>query len=813
MTTTPKKVAWVLIAFVLVSAAAATTALLWLRSATQPQLDGTLTLPGLSAPVEIVRDAEGIPHITAQSQSDAHFALGFVHAQDRLWQLEMNRRVAAGRLAEILGPSALPTDRVLRTLGVRRNAERIYANLSVESRTALNAYSRGVNAYLVQRSGPLPPEFLLTRAPAPEPWQPADSLGWQTMMAWDLGGNWGQELLRMRLAQRWSLEEINQLLAPYPGEAPLATRDYTSLYRGLGASAEQLAAVKEAAPPSYVEGMGSNNWVVAGALSETGKPLLANDPHLSLGVPSLWYFAHLSAPGLKVIGATLPGLPNVVLGRTDRIAWGFTNTGPDVQDLFIERINPDNPREYLTPDGWKEFSQRVEVIKVKGAETVELLVRDTRHGPVISAAMPAVDKAALREGHVIAFSWTALRPDDKTFQAGIKLNRARDWDDFVEAMRDFGAPQQSVVYADVEGNIGFIAPARLPVRKPENDLKGLAPAPGWDARYDWAGFIPFEELPRAFNPVSQRIVTANQKIVGPDYPHFITSEWAPPYRFERINMLLDAKPRHTLESFAAMQADTVSLAARELLPLMTKVTPASSQGRRALALLRRWDGDVAAERPEPLIFNGWLRTLSRQMFAEKMGEALFRDYWDVRHVVPPLKGALLGKTGNQWCATSQGGAGQPDCSVLLVKSLEDALTDIGVTQGQDLSRWQWGKAHMAIAEHRPFSKVPLLADWFELRVPSPGDTYTVNVGRYTIRDETDPFANRHAASLRALYDLGDLENSRFIHSTGQSGNRLSPLYAHYLQRWVDVAYVPMRMERSAFEKNSLGTLRLVPQSR
>ena len=278
-------------------------------------------------------------------------------------------------------------------------------------------------------------------------------------------------------------------------------------------------------------------------------------------------------------------------------------------------------------------------------------------------------------------------------------------------------------------------------------------------------------------------------------------------------MLLDAKQRHTLDSFAAMQADTVSLAARELLPLMTKVTPASSQGRRALELLRRWDGDMAAQRPEPLIFNGWLRTLSHQMFAEKMGEALFRDYWDVRNVVPPLKGALLGKTGNHWCATTQGEAGGPDCSALLVKSLEDVLKDIAVTQGQDLSLWQWGKAHMAIAEHRPFSKIPLLADWFELRVPSPGDTYTVNVGRPTIRDEKDPFANRHAASLRALYDLGDLENSRFIHSTGQSGNRLSPLYAHYLQRWVDVAYVPMRMERSAFEKNRLGALRLIPQAR
>lgn len=772
-----------------------------------------MSLKGLGAQVDIVRDAEGIPHIYAKSTADAYFALGFVHAQDRLWQLELNRRIPAGRMAEILGPNALDTDRFLRTLGVRRNAEKILANLAPETRAALDAYARGVNAYLENRTEPLPPEFFLTGAPAPAPWQPVDSIGWQTMMAWDLGANWTQELLRMRLAQRLSLAQINEFLAPYPGDPVIQTQDYTALYRQLAGTTGQLAAVASIAPPSYVDGMGSNNWVVGGDLTETGKPLLANDPHLGLSAPALWYFAHLSAPGLNVIGATLPGIPSVVLGRNDRIAWGFTNTAPDVQDLYIERINPDDRRQYQTPDGWAEFKVRTETIKVKGQEDVSLEVRETRHGPVISGALPIIDKTALdAKKHVVSFAWTALRPDDLTLQAGMKFNRAQNWEQFLDGARDFGSPQQSIVYADIDGNIGFVAPARVPVRKPENDIKGLAPAPGWDARYDWAGFIPFDELPRQYNPASHRVMTANHKIVNADYPHFLTSEWTLPYRANRINTLLDAKPKHSVESFAEIQKDHVSLAAQEILPVLQKTVPRTDRAKAALDTLAGWNGSMDENRPEPLIFNAWMRTLSRHIFVDELGEPLMKDYWEQRNVHQSTVNVLMDKGGQgRWCADTSSEAGRKQtCADAMALSLDAAVADLEARYGKDMAKWNWGEAHAARSEHRPFAKVDALAKYFNIRVPTPGDTFTVNVGRHNLKDEKEPFANRHAASLRAIYDMADPENSRFIHSTGQSGNVLSSLYSNYAWRWASVAYIPMKTKREEVEKNRIGALVLQP---
>jgi penicillin amidase len=803
------RIAALVIATLLLITAAA---FFWYRGATQPQISGQLRMSGLQAAVDIVRDAEGIPHIYAKSTHDAYFALGVVHAQDRLWQMEMNRRIAAGRVAEVLGPAALGTDRFLRTLGVRRNAEAIVRHLAPDARAALDAYAEGVNRYLVERSGPLPPEFLLTGAPAPAPWEPADSLAWQTMMAWDLGGNWTQELLRMRLAQRMDLAHIQSFLPPYPGDAPLHTQDYTGLYRSLAGTVEQLEKVARIAPPSLIEGMGSNNWVVGGARSHSGKPLLANDPHLGLNAPALWYFAHLSAPGLNVIGATLPGIPAVALGRTDRIAWGLTNTGPDVQDLYIEQTNPGNQSQYRTPDGWAAFDTRSETIRVKGQPDTQMTVRETRHGPVITGALPLADRAPVdARTHVIALAWTALRPDDLSLQANLRLNRAGNWAEFVAAMRDFGAPQQNIVYADVAGNIGLLAPARVPMRRRDNDLKGLAPAPGWDARYDWTGFIPFDELPHKYNPVSQQIVTANQKVVDPAYPHFLTSEWALPYRAERIASLLDATPLHDMDSFARIQKDDVSLAARELLPMLRRAVPKSEQARDALAALAAWDGRMDAGRFEPLVYNAWLRELSRQLFARPLGEALMNDYWEQKNVHQPTADALRTMdAGNPWCRGAQGEGELPHCIDLLSASLDASLADLRRRYGDDMRAWRWGTAHEALSEHRPFSKVPMLAKFFNIRLPSPGDTFTINVGRHNLRDEAAPFTSHHAASLRALYDLSNLENSRFIHSTGQSGNVFSPLYRNYSQRWVDAAYLPMRMVRAEVEKGQLGTLTLQP---
>ncbi len=774
-------------------------AYLYLRQSL-PVTEGEIRLAGsagLGAPVEILRDRYGIPHIFAASLDDASFALGYVHAQDRLWQMEMSRRIAAGRVSEIVGAAGLETDRFLRTLGVRRSAEANLRTIDAETRQQFEAYAAGVNAFLA--SNPvLPPEFWLTGA-RPEPWTPADSAGWVKMMAWDLGGNWRSELLRMRLAKMLPLARIHEFLPPYPGEATPAIADLKELYGAMERDAIRLA---QFAPDN--DGIGSNNWVVSGARSESGKPLLANDPHLGLSAPPVWYFAQISVPGLNVIGSTLPGVPGVVLGRNERIAWGFTNTGPDVQDLYIEKL--DASGGYLAPGGPRPFQVIEETIKVKGGETEKLRVRISRHGPVISDVSKTAQDEAPR-GHVIAFAWTALAEDDRSMQATLKFARAREWDGFLAAARDFQSPQQNIVYADVEGNIGFIAAGRVPQRLAANDLKGMAPAPGWQEKYDWAGSIPFEQLPRSYNPASGAIVTANHRITPPGYPYFISSEWQPPYRADRIQQLLDATPKHTTQTFARIQADVTSLAMRELLPKLLATRPRSEEARQALALLAKWDGAMTIDRAEPLIASAWWRELARAIYADELGDA-FRQNWLMR--VQFTNNVLSGDPVlARWCDDVRTPAVET-CDEVLALSLDAALADLAKRYGSDQTKWRWGEAHLARHEHRPFGRQPLLARIFDITVPSPGDAFTVNVGRSNLNDEAQPFANRHAASLRAIYDLSDLEKSLYIHSGGQSGNVLSEHYKAFTEAWAKNEYIPMHAKRETLEKEPHQLLRLLP---
>jgi len=567
-----RRAGWGLLALVLLGAAA-----FWAwRQAVLPATDGSLALPGLQAEVRIERDADGIPTIRAASLNDLMFGLGVAHVQDRLWQMETHRRIGAGRLSEAFGEAALDTDRFLRALGVRRAAAAQWARTPPEQRALIEAYTRGVNAML-HRLKARPPEYLILGL-QPEDWDPVDSLAWGIMMAWDLGGNWSSELLRMRLALTLPVERIDQLMPPYPGDKPLPTADYAALFRSLQLGADPGEKAMAAAPPSGVEGVGSNNWVIAGSRTASGHPLLANDPHLKLSAPALWYFARLEAPGVHVAGASLPGLPMIVLGQNDRIAWGFTNTGPDVQDLYLERVRPNDAGQYQTPDGWVAFEQGQEVIRVKGRPDVPITVRRTRHGPVISDAGIADDvSGAKHPQYAIAMRWTALDADAEPVSAGLAITRATSVAGFVEATQAWVAPMQNMVVADVDGHIGFVAAGRVPLRKPENDLKGLVPAPGWDARYDWAGFIPAGETPREVDPPRGWIATANQRIHGPDYPHFLTSEWASPYRYERIAQMLQSRDKHTPETIASMQADQFSLAVAPLLPWLQKAKSSHPQ--------------------------------------------------------------------------------------------------------------------------------------------------------------------------------------------------------------------------------------------
>ena len=787
----------ILLLAVLGAGLAAAGGTLYLRQSL-PVVEGRISIEGLGKEAEVLRDRFGIPHIFAASLEDAHFTLGFVHAQDRLWQMEMNRRIAAGRLAEVVGPPGLETDRFMRTLGVRRVAEANLRRFDAETLRLLGAYAAGVNAFIAS-GAVLPPEFWILRV-SPEPWTPADSVGWMKMMAWDLGGNWRSELLRLQLARRLPTARIQEFLPPYPGDAAVELPDLKKFYEGLEKKSTGVAGKIGTDPFSQemgsvpIFGGASNSWVVSGARSATGKPLLANDPHLGLTAPPVWYFAHLHAPGLDVIGATLPGVPGIVVGRNERIAWGFTNTGPDVQDLYLERL-----------DG--KFTEIEETIKVKGAPDEKLTVRVSRHGPVISDVSRAA-LAAVPRGHALAMAWTALAEDDLTMQAGLRLARARNWQEFLGALKYLHAPQQSVTYADVDGNIGFIAAGRVPIRKLANDLKGLAPAPGWDVRYDWAGWVPFDELPRAFNPGTGSIVSANHKVVPPGYAHFLTSEWQPPYRARRIEALLQAQAKHDIPSFSRMHADVVSLAVQELLPFMLKTEPSSEDGTKALELLSRWDGTMAADRPEPLIATAWWRELARALYADELGDA-FRANWQTRAV---FVGNVLANRGGQarWCDDVRTRRSE-SCADVAAASLDKALADLRRRHGADMASWRWGEAHAAQHRHRPFTRNAVLARWFDINLPTPGDAYTVNVGRSDFNDEQAPFANRHAASLRAIYDLADLQRSLYIHSGGQSGNPFSKHYRAFAEAWAHGEYIPMVSERQRLEQAGVQRLVLAPR--
>ena len=766
-----------------------------------PVTEGRLALPGLRAELRIDRDAHGIPTIRAASVRDALFGLGVAHAQDRLWQMETHRRIGAGRLAEAFGDGALETDRFLRTLGVRRAAAAQWAQMPATSREQLQAYSDGVNA-VISSLRARPPEFVILGL-QPEPWAPEDSLAWAIMMAWDLGANWQSELIRLRLSLKLPKERIDQLMPPYPGDAVPATLDYAAFYKtlkldgSLATSERSLLKLLAAAPESEVEGVGSNSWVLAGSRSSTGKPLLASDPHLKLSTPALWYFARIDAPGLKIAGATLPGVPGVLMGQNEHIAWGLTNTGPDVQDTYLERIKPDDANQYQTPDGWARFETRQEIIKVKGQADVLHAVRSTRHGPVISdASLSGLADEALgpktKPGYAIALRWTGLDTDNDIVATILAMDAAASVDAFARASATWLAPQQNMVVADDTGHIALVSPGRVPLRKPDNDLSGLAPAPGWDARYDWDGFLPVHVLPQVRDPERGFIANANQKITPPGYPHFISHHWALPYRHQRIEQMIEAAPRHSLDDLRRMQGDVKSLAVARLLPRLQQAQSGHVLAAAAQQQLAGFEGTMAADKAAPLIYWAWHRHLSAQVLADETGAPIYDRLLGQRGYFDALEG-VLARDDAWWCDDKSTPVVET-CQAQVNRALTAALDELQLLQGKDVAAWQWGRTHQARSEHRPFSKVKWLAKWFEVRAPVGGDSYTVNVGRVSLKADSatgEFYLDEHGPSLRGRYDLGDATKSQVIHSTGQSGIPWSPLYRSFAERWVRVDAVPL----------------------
>jgi len=771
----------------------------------QPQHEGTLRLSGLKSSVKVSRDGAGVVHIEGNSTTDTAFALGFTHAQERGWQLEFNRRIMHGELAEILGEAALPVDKLLRTLGIYPAAQKQYAAYPEDVKATLQAYSKGIQAFYASGNQTLSPEFLLLGTKpggrSGVAWEPADSVGWALMMALDLGGNWGQEISRLSVAKVLDTQRLWQLYPGYPGEAPATAVDLAKLYKELGVYSSKVSTSGSASSsshaglsvpflgePGLVEGKGSNNWVISGERTASGMPLLANDPHLGLGTPAIWFYAHLKSPEQNVIGATLPGMPLVVLGHNSHVAWGFTNTGPDVQDLYLEKINPANPLQYQTPDGWQSFVSRQETIRVKGKPDVVHTVRSTRHGPVLSDAQSAHADIIDTSKFVLALRWSALDDDNRTLMAGIRGSQAKTINDFFEAFKDYHSPMQNVVVADDQGRIAYKAIGKVPVRKPDNDLMGMAPAPGWDAKYDWAGWLPMAQTPEDLGQKGW-IATANQRITPEGYPHFLGQDWVAPHRMDRITQMIEAKPQHDIESMKTMQNDVLSLSTQRLMPHLLAAQSSHALASAAMKVLQSFNGEMKTEAAAPLIFAYWADELTRALVEPQLGKELFKSQYGKRHFRSFLEDTLA-KQDAFWCSPKS-------CADQSSEAFTRALERLSKDQGKDVAHWQWGKAHMAISSHRPLGQSPFLAKWLDVVEPSPGDPFTVNVGTYWLNETREPFASRHAPSMRAIYDLSDLQNSLFIYQTGQSGVIGSEHYKDMSHEWASGHYRPLQMTPSS----------------
>jgi penicillin amidase len=744
--------------------------LYWLnRSA--PTIEGAQALPALTTRVEIVRDRNGVPHIFAGSAMDAFVAQGYVHAQDRLAQMDMMRLVARGRLSEIIGRSGVSSDRFMRGLDLVAHAEKSLAAMSPDGRRVLDAYARGVNAYLETPDLVLPLEMRFTDR-RPEPWTPVDSLLWAQMMALNLSGNWRDELARQRLATRHRVDVLDALWPNWPADE--ATTLKTQSAASSPAAIERLLA---ALPPAPVSSHASNGWLFAGSRTTSGKPLLANDPHLTLSGPSVWYLVRLDAPGMRRVGASAPGVPGIVLGHNTRVAWGMTTTGADTFDLFVERLAVDDSSRYDTPDGPRSFEIRRHAIAIKGEpEPLRIEVRWSRRG-VVLADVAGPDTEAAPPGHVLVLASTLFSTLNTTGEAMLRMNAAPNVGTFLEAVRDWVAPVQNVFVADVDGRIALAAAGALPRRKLG---EGWQPNPGWNGEYDWDGIVPSAEMPRATDPDGGFLMNANNRLVGSEGGPFITRDWDAPFRALRLQGALAEAKDQDIAAARGWQLDAVSTFAQEFMKRIGSWTPDDGESRFHLAMLREWDGDMLRSRPEPLLFNAWMRSLRNLALEALLGSDATMNGIAGRDF-PHL---LLAAAANEGVLCERA-----DCRAMLGESLRRANAALLKTFGSNRNRWRWGATHAATFEHPVFSRIDYLRDWWSFKIASDGDNYTVNRGTPGRRDSLTEFPHVHGASLRAIYDLADLSRAQFVIAPGQSGHPLSEHWGDLANLWANGRYI------------------------
>jgi penicillin amidase len=865
----------VVVVVVLVSVLAVGGLVVTLTAGGQPQLSGSRQVAGLGAEVRVTRDTNGVTQISAANQHDLFFAQGWVHASERMWQMEIWRRIGAGRLSELFGKSQLETDRFIRTLDWRGAAARDLAVASDDGKAVLQAYADGVNAYLADHPGSLGVAFTVAGLLSgqgtslaglrPEPWTPIDTLTWAKVQAWGLGGNMDTEIFRMLVDARLGDPALTDELFPaYPANQPViaAPGDGTAAdggaagggeaaqapatptgegsalaadpeaWLGLARIANAIPAIAGLAPARDLVndgGVGSNNWVVAPSKSATGTSLLANDPHLGLDMPSVWYVNGLhcrpvsTACPYDVAGVTFPGTPGVVAGHNARIAWGVTNAGPDVQDLVEEKVDPADPGRYLTADGSAPFTIRTETIKVAGGEDVVLNVRETSHGPVLNDADARLKDAT----SLYALRWTALAVPDRVLEAFLAIDRATDWTSFRDALRNFGSPSQNFVYADADGHIGYQMPGAIPVRTDPAD-QGLRPVPGWDGKHEWVSFVPFDDLPSVFDPPSGRIVTANNKIDGGKV--FLGVEFDRGDRAARITEMLDAAgSRVTLDTMAAIQGDTLLRRAARMTPglLEMRPAPATGDGVAVFDSIARWNGRCDTQSTGCSAYLVFELALERAIFDNELGPQA-RDYVGsdyAQDLAATLVGTPEGRASTWW-GDRKAGTGGSAASVVAA-----AMDTAGSWLRRDLgapSAWTWGRMHQITFTESTLgvSGIGPLEWYFDTGTFAvSGAAGAVDNTYYRLGrgypDPSDPeapvadtlqelFDVTNGPSMRALYDLGNPDAGRIITTTGQSGNPFSQHADDWVAKWLRNETVPLPFTDPAIDRATAATLVLQP---
>ena len=786
-----------------------------------PDYNASYALSGIAGPVEIVRNNNDVPHIFAENNDDAFFALGFAHAQDRLWQMTMLRRTAQGRLSEIFGARTLKVDELMRRLDLYTLALSSVPVQDDRTKSALAAYARGVNAWIGQVNkqalGRGAPEFFLFSTQI-DAWAPADSIAIIKLMALQLSSHLESEVMRAEMSQIVSPARLKDILPDDPGQAIAALPQYSQVMPGVvkGQPLHRMAELDQPLSPFHSRDFAgaSNAWAAMPSRSAAGGSILANDPHLDFSAPTLWYLARLHLSSGDVIGATIPGMPLVLLGRSEKLGWGLTSSYLDDQDVVMEKVNPDNPEQYMTPDGPKDFITRRTIITVKDQQPVTITQRWSESGPILPGSH--YDLATVTPpGSVAALEWTALEGADTTMSAAMALMRAHSVDEAITAGEGFVAPSQNLMVAD-ESNIALQVIGRMPSRDASHVTQGRMPAPGWEGKNRWAGMLPYSDNPVIRNPASGILGNTNNKTVDRAFPLHVSFDWGDTQRIQRWLTLMKTREVHTLDSFIEAQLDPVSPTVRTLLPLIGadlwftgETAPEGTPERlrqKALAMLAKWNGEENEHLPEPLIAEAWLRALQDRLSRDEIGpleDAITHAEPDfISRVYRNVDGAGV------WCDVIQSAVVET-CADIARMALDDALLQLSETYGPNIESWRWGDAHEAQHDHSVLGKVPFVRYFVNIRQSTSGGDNTLMRGR-TSGTGSHPYENVHGGGYRGVYDFADPDSSVFITATGQSGHPLSRFYDDLSELWRRGEYIPMSLDPDLARAGAAGITELVP---